>query len=155
MVICQYQQTAQRPLHLSPTHTMETTSLQRLPKCKELFHRRYLIILCLHQRNLILKDHWVPRHHRLMKHLWCVENCCVGNRVIIFLQPSHLTIKVHYNTTRALRVASDCTHEELIKLVCKKFEMPQHSLSLWYVKYHCWCALLYVATTEGINVMAR
>lgn len=44
-----------------------------------------------------------------------------------------ITIKVHYSSTRAIRVASSITFDKLLHLICRKFDRPDNSLSLWYV----------------------
>ena len=45
-----------------------------------------------------------------------------------------MTIKVHYTTTRALRVSSSITYQQLQNLICKKFDCPADSLTLWSKK---------------------
>lgn len=42
-----------------------------------------------------------------------------------------ITIKVHYSSTRAIRVASSITFDKLLHLICHKFDRPDNSLSLW------------------------
>lgn len=42
-----------------------------------------------------------------------------------------ITIKVHYSSTRAIRVASSITFDKLLHLICRKFDRPDNSLSLW------------------------
>lgn len=43
-------------------------------------------------------------------------------------------MKVHYATTRALRVSSSVTYQQLQHLICKKFDSPEDSLTLWCKK---------------------
>ena len=44
---------------------------------------------------------------------------------------SAMTVKVHYTTTRAIRVASSITYPKLLHLICRKFDRPDNSLTLW------------------------
>ena len=50
------------------------------------------------------------------------------------LQPGMMTVKVHYSTTRAVRVSSSITYQQLQLLICKKFDRPEGSLTLWCKK---------------------
>lgn len=50
------------------------------------------------------------------------------------LQASTITVKVHYSTTRAVRISSTITYQQLQHLICKKFERPEGSLTLWCKK---------------------
>jgi hypothetical protein len=45
-----------------------------------------------------------------------------------------MTVKVHYSTTRALRVSTSITYQQLQNLICKKFGQPEDSLTLWCKK---------------------
>ena len=45
-----------------------------------------------------------------------------------------MTVKVHYSTTRALRVSLSISYNQLQSLICKKFEQPDDSLTLWCKK---------------------
>lgn len=45
-----------------------------------------------------------------------------------------MTVKVHYSTTRALRVSASITYQQLQHLICKKFDRPEDSLTLWCKK---------------------
>lgn len=45
-----------------------------------------------------------------------------------------MTVKVHYATTRALRVSVFIGYNQLQSLICKKFERPDGSLTLWCKK---------------------
>jgi len=40
-------------------------------------------------------------------------------------------VKVHYTTTRALRVSITIGFSQLLHQVCKKFDRPDNSLTLW------------------------
>lgn len=43
-------------------------------------------------------------------------------------------MKIHYTTTRALRVVHDISFSSLSRLICRKFDRPDNSLVLWYKK---------------------
>lgn len=45
-----------------------------------------------------------------------------------------MTVKVHYSVTRALRVSTSITYQQLQNLICKKFDQPEDSLTLWCKK---------------------
>ncbi|XP_064396169.1 neutrophil cytosol factor 2-like isoform X2 [Halichondria panicea] len=49
-------------------------------------------------------------------------------------QPSTMTVKVHYSTTRALRLSSTSSYNQLEEAICNKFSVPQGSLTLWSIK---------------------
>ena len=51
----------------------------------------------------------------------CLFNC----------MQSMMTVKVHYTTTRALRMSVDVSLDKLTRLVCKKFGQSDASLVLW------------------------
>ena len=42
-----------------------------------------------------------------------------------------ITVKVHYTTTRAMRVASGLPLATLLHLTCKKFDLSDNALTLW------------------------
>ena len=42
-----------------------------------------------------------------------------------------VTVKIHYTSTRAIRIAKSTDLHKLLELVCKKFEKQEGSLSLW------------------------
>lgn len=46
-----------------------------------------------------------------------------------------MTVKIHYTTTRALRVSSSITFVQLLRLICRKFDRPDDSLTIWYVNW--------------------
>lgn len=43
-----------------------------------------------------------------------------------------ITVKVHYSTTRAVRVAATITYKKLLGIISKKFEKEEDSITLWY-----------------------
>ncbi len=45
-----------------------------------------------------------------------------------------MTVKVHYSTTRALRLSSTSSYNQLEEAICNKFSVPQGSLTLWSIK---------------------
>uniref|UniRef100_A0A1X7TTC9 Uncharacterized protein n=1 Tax=Amphimedon queenslandica TaxID=400682 RepID=A0A1X7TTC9_AMPQE len=45
---------------------------------------------------------------------------------------SAMTIKVHYTTTRAIRVASSISYQKLVHLICRKFDKSDNSITLWF-----------------------
>lgn len=50
------------------------------------------------------------------------------------LRPSQsdtMTVKVHYSTTRAIRMSSRVSYGDLQEIICKKFDLPPNSLTLW------------------------
>ena len=42
-----------------------------------------------------------------------------------------MTVKVHYSTTRAIRISSSSSFKQLEEAICKKFSVPVGSLTLW------------------------
>ena len=50
---------------------------------------------------------------------------------LLCTQPSKMTVKVHYATTRALRVSTSISYKQLQSLICTKFEVADDSLTLW------------------------
>ncbi len=42
-----------------------------------------------------------------------------------------VTVKIHYTSTRAIRISKSTNLQKLSGLVCKKFEKQEGSLSLW------------------------
>ncbi len=45
-----------------------------------------------------------------------------------------MTVKVHYSTTRALRLSCTCSYSQLIEAICNKFGVPLGYLALWSIK---------------------
>ena len=45
-------------------------------------------------------------------------------------QVSKMTVKVHYSTTRAIRVSTSISFKQLESLICKKFDQEDDSLTL-------------------------
>jgi len=45
-----------------------------------------------------------------------------------------MTIKVHYSTTRAIRLSNSSTYQQVEEAICKKFEVQLGSLTLWSKK---------------------
>ncbi len=45
-----------------------------------------------------------------------------------------MTVKVHYTSTRALRVSPSILYPEFQALICKKFDCPEDSITLWCKK---------------------
>lgn len=45
-----------------------------------------------------------------------------------------MTVKVHYSTTRALRLSRNCSYIQLEEAICNKFGVPIGSLALWSIK---------------------
>jgi neutrophil factor 2 len=43
-----------------------------------------------------------------------------------------ITIKIHYKSTRSIRVASSLSFDKLAHLICKKFDKEDNQLTLWY-----------------------
>ncbi|KAL5483803.1 hypothetical protein EMCRGX_G020218 [Ephydatia muelleri] len=45
-----------------------------------------------------------------------------------------VTVKIHYTTTRAIRISKSAGFEELVQAVCEKCERPKNTLTLWFKK---------------------
>jgi len=45
-----------------------------------------------------------------------------------------MTVKIHYHMTRAVRVSYSISYKQLQALICKKFELPDDSLTLFCKK---------------------
>lgn len=45
-----------------------------------------------------------------------------------------MTVKVHYSTTRALRLSRSSSYSQVEEAICKKFDVPLGSLALWSIK---------------------
>lgn len=45
-----------------------------------------------------------------------------------------MTVKIHYTTTKAIRISKSAGFEELIQAVCEKCEQPKNAITLWYKK---------------------
>lgn len=45
-----------------------------------------------------------------------------------------MTVKVHYTTTRAMRMNTSISFVQLQQAICKKFGCPENSLTLWCKK---------------------
>ena len=109
------------------------------------------------------KEHTVRRFESLLHvHIAC-------SSILVPPPQTTMTVKVHYTTTRAVRVLYSIQFNQLGQIICSKFGQHDGSLTLWYVPSYVvsttlclfyissgrWEAVLSIYTLKVIFAMFR